>query len=41
MGMTDEEYNDPCCGCGCEDDRECEECLEKLILKVARDENDF
>jgi hypothetical protein len=30
-GVTDEEYNDPCCGCGCEDDIECEECFEALI----------
>jgi hypothetical protein len=32
LGLTNEEYNDPCCGCGCEDDFECEECFEKLIL---------
>jgi hypothetical protein len=31
LGMTDEEYNDPCCGCDCKDDIECEECFEKII----------
>jgi hypothetical protein len=37
--MTDEEFNDPCCGCGCEDDIECGECLEKLISEAV-DEKD-
>jgi hypothetical protein len=38
LGMSDEEYNDPCCGCGCEDDTEREECFERLIMEEEQDE---
>jgi hypothetical protein len=34
LGLTEEEYNDPCCGCGCKDDIDCEECSEKLISEA-------
>jgi hypothetical protein len=37
LGLTDEEYNDPCCGCGCEDDNECAQCFEEMIERLAKE----
>jgi hypothetical protein len=37
FGMTDEEYNDPCCGCGCEEDNECQDCYERLNEEWAKE----
>jgi hypothetical protein len=45
LGLTDDEYNDPCCGCGCEDDEECQDCYDKLssekIIIVSERENEI
>jgi hypothetical protein len=27
------QFLDPCCGCDCEDDDECEKCFEKMIME--------
>jgi hypothetical protein len=35
--MSDEYWDDPCYGCSCKDDNECEDCYEKLISQLAKE----
>jgi hypothetical protein len=38
-GMIDEDNDDPCCGCNCQDDDECQNCYDKILTELAREEN--